>query len=179
MDYLLFVFAYHDNQEKMVNILANEISTVVDSTEIKYYYGPQSVIFTFKTMDDISLLREFFQITFADAGIVYFLIPHEPDKMSYWMDKNIVEHLFGDDKKSSEKDISKEQQAEAQKLLFKDLEDITSMLEGMEDDDDDDDIMLKPKKKEPTLDEILDKINDTGMESLTSEEKKILSKFSK
>jgi len=179
MDYLLFVFAYHENQEKMVNILATEISTVVDSSEIKYYYGPQSVIFTFKSNDEMDVLKEFFQMTLADAGIVYFLLPFEPDKMSFWMDDNIVEHLFGCDKKSEERDISKEQQIEVQKLLFKDLEEINSMLDSIDDDDDDDDFMLKPKKKELTLDELLDKINEKGIDSLSSEEKKLLTKYSK
>jgi hypothetical protein len=48
------------------------------------------------------------------------------------------------------------------------------------DEDDDEDILLKQIKPLPlTLDNILDKINDCGISSLTNDELNLLNKYSK
>ena len=52
MKYLLFVFAKHVDQEEFIKFLGGEIGRVIESSDVKYYYGPESVIFTFNSNED-------------------------------------------------------------------------------------------------------------------------------
>lgn len=178
MEYILFVFATHKNQGAFVKVLAEDIVSVVGKSDIRYYYGPESSIFTFKTFDDEKKLHDYFSMVLGDSGIVYFLVRHEPDKMSYWLDAKIEKHLFDTDNSSKDCPNTIEEQLEAQKLFFGDLEEETdTVLTESEEDD-----LLKIKKngrKEPTFDELFDKIADYGYESLSSFEKELLKKYTK
>ena len=184
MKYLLFVFAKHNDQEKFVRILAEEIVGVTDSTEIKYYFGPESVILTFNSIDSMDNITDFFQVVLGASGIVYFLSPYEPDKMSYWLDGNIEKHLFNPDKTGINVENTKEEQVEVQKLFFGELENgLDSLLKEINDDDDDDDY-IKPIKakvtiKVKTIDQLLDKIIDEGYPSLSDSEINLLNEYSK
>jgi len=183
MKYLLFVFAKHNDQEKFVRILAEEIVGVTDSTEIKYYFGTESVILTFDSTDSMSDITDFFQVVLGASGITYFLSPYESDKMSYWLDGNIEEHLFNPDKTAINVGNTKEEQVEVQKLFFGELENgFDFLLEDMTNDDDVDDIKQIKSKVEPkvkTIDQLLDKIIDEGYPSLSDSEIKLLNEYSK
>jgi hypothetical protein len=181
MKYLLFVFAKHNDQEKFVRILAEEIVGITDSTDIKYYFGPESVILTFDSTDSMSNITDFFQVVLGASGIVYFLSPYEPDKMSYWLDGNIEKHLFNPDKTGINVENTKEEQVEVQKLFFGELENgLDSLLKEITDDDDDiKQIKSKVKPKVKTIDQLLDKIIDEGYPSLSDSEIKLLNEYSK
>ena len=185
MKYLLFVCAKHNDQEKFVRILAEEIVGVTDSTEIKYYFGPESVILTFNSIDSMDNITDFFQVVLGASGIVYFLSPYEPDKMSYWLDGNIEKHLFNPDKTGINVENTKEEQVEVQKLFFGELENgLDSLLKEINDDDDDDDDYIKQIKdkvtiKVKTIDQLLDKIIDEGYPSLSDSEINLLNEYSK
>ena len=63
MKYLLFVFAKHEkNQEKFVKIIAEDITVVSDSPEVNFYFGPESVIYSFSSNENPKDLKEFFDI---------------------------------------------------------------------------------------------------------------------
>ena len=184
MKYLLFVFAKHNDQEKFVRILEEEIVGITDSTDIKYYFGPESVILTFDSTDSMSNITDFFQVVLGASGIVYFLSPYEPDKMSYWLDGNIEKHLFNPDKTGINVENTKEEQVEVQKLFFGGLENgLDSLLKEITNDDDDIDdikqIKSKVKPKVKTIDQLLDKIIDEGFPSLSDSEIKLLNEYSK
>ena len=178
MEYILFVFATHKNQGAFVKVLAEDIVSVVGKSDIKYYYGPESSIFVFKTFDEEKKIQEYFSTVLGESGIVYFLVRHEPDKMSYWLDPNIEKHLFNTDNSSKDSSNTLEEQLEAQKLFFGDLEEETDMV--LTESDEDDLLKLrKNKKTEPTFDELFNKIADQGYESLSSFEKELLKKYTK
>ena len=178
MEYILFVFATHKNQGAFVKVLAEDIVSVVGKSDIKYYYGPESSIFVFKTFDEEQKLHDYFSMVLGDSGIVYFLIRHEPDKMSYWLDPIIEKYLFNTDNVSKEKQNTVEEQLEAQKLFFGELEENTDVVMTESEEDD----LLKKIKNRPrelTFDELFNKIADYGYDSLTSSEKTLLKKYTK
>jgi len=180
MKYLLFVFAKHKNQESFVKILAEEIVGVIDTSDIKFYYGDESAVLTFNTKETIGNVKDFFLDTLGASGIVYFLSPYEPDKMSYWLDRNIEKYLFDSDKRSDIVENTLEEQVEVQKLIFGDLEkELDSLVQDIEDEDVDEIKQLKSKPKVKTVDELLDKILDCGYESLTKKELTLLNEYSK
>lgn len=178
MEYILFVFATHKNQEAFVKVLAEDIVSEVGKSDIKYYYGPESVIFVFRTFEDEKKIQDYFSIVLGESGIVHFLVRHEPDKMSYWLDPNIEKHLFGTDKFSKEPQNTIEEQLEAQKLFFGDLEENKDVV-LTESDEDDVITKCREKKIDLSFDELFDKIADFGYESLTSYEKELLKKYTK
>lgn len=166
MKYLLFVFAKHEkNQEKFVKIIAEDITVVSDSPEVNFYFGPESVIYSFSSNETPKDLKEFFDILLASLGIVYFMTPFEPDKMSYWIDPDVEKTLLNTDKSAGKLHLDDEKLIKVQQLLFGN----TDSLEEVE----------TSKPKVYSLDDLLDKIIDFGIDSLTTEEKNLLNEYSK
>lgn len=181
MEYLLFVFAKHEKQEDFIKLIAEEIATIADCEDIKYYFGPESGIFTFKSLDAFEDVTSFFQTILGCSGIVYFLSPFEPDKMSYWVDSEINKHLFDIDNVKDK--TTPEDKIEFQKFIFGSLEQdqnkIAEINFDMFEDDDDEISSLKKKKKDPTLNELLDKIHEKGIKCLSKNEIELLNNYSK
>lgn len=166
MKYFLFVFAKHEkNQEKFVKTIAEDILCVSDDVDVNYYFGPESVIYTFTSKEIIDDLKEFFKMILGSTGIVYFMIPFEPDKMSYWLDPSIEKLLLKTDKTTEKPKFIDESILKVQKLLFETL--------------DFDEEITPIKTKTISLDDLLDKIIDFGFDSLTIHEKKLLENYSK
>jgi hypothetical protein len=97
MNYLFLVFAKHKNQEELVNIISNDISVVSKEGSIKYYYGPESMIFTFKSDDEIESLNQFFHMLYGEIDMVFMLLPYSTDNMSVKISDEIYNHLFDND----------------------------------------------------------------------------------
>jgi hypothetical protein len=178
--YILFLFAKHKEQEKFVTILGEEIVTLTDSTDVQYYFGSESAIITFNSLESLDSIKDFFQIMLGASEIVYFLSPYEPDKMSYWLDRSVEKHLFNPDKTGIIVENTKEEQVEVQKLFIRELENgLDSLLKEIINEDDIKQIKSKDKPKVKTLDQLLDKIIDEGYPSLCDSEIKLLNEYSK
>ena len=181
--YILFLFAKHKEQEKFVTILGEEIVTLTDSTDVQYYFGSESAIITFNSLESLDSIKDFFQFMLGASEIVYFLSPYEPDKMSYWLDRSVEKHLFNPDKTGIIVENTKEEQIEVQKLFIRELENgLDSLLKEIINQDEDDilkEINYKDKPKVKTLDQLLDKIIDEGYPSLCDSEIKLLNEYSK
>jgi hypothetical protein len=177
--YILFVFAKHDDQENFITSLAEELSLISDSINIKFYYGPESGIFTFDTMDDFPIVKEHMGIMFCESKIVYLLLPYDHDKMSVGLTDDIYNHLFTENVSENMTGF----ETEAQKMLSEELKGRVDLFfdKITDDDDDEDDEIKKIKSKTPipSLDNLLDKIKDTGMASLTKKELSLLEQYSK
>jgi hypothetical protein len=67
------------------------------------------------------------------------------------------------------------------KIINPNIDELNKELMEFCDDEDDDDLLVKLRNKtiDPSIDEILDKIGETGMKSLTTKEKTILDNYSK
>jgi hypothetical protein len=176
--YILFVFAKHDEQEKFITSLAEELSVISDSLNIKFYYGPESGIFTFDTMDDFPIVKEYMEIMFCESKIVYMLLPYDHDKMSVGLTDDIYNHLFTQNVSENMSGF----EPEAQKMLSEELKErVDLFFDKINDDDEDDDEIKKIKSKPliPSLDNLLDKIKDKGIASLTKKELSLLEQYSK
>jgi hypothetical protein len=179
----MFLFGGHQKQDKFVEFIANELALVAHSDIVKFYYGENSSIFTFKSEETIEEVDEFLNIVFNGADLVYILLPYLNDKMSFKLNEDICKHLFDLDNRESMSGFSpkaQESQIDELKNLKNELNFTNSFDdEAYEDDDEDEMVMLKNKKKEPSIDEMLDKISEKGLSSLTETERGLLEKYSK
>lgn len=176
MEYLLYVFAKHDKQEKFVTFLSEEIYIMTNDNDIRYYYGPESVIFKFKSNEKTEDIGDYLNNILGCSGIVFFLQPYEKGKLYYWVDSTVNRHLFGIE---TIDEMTEQDRKEFQHYVFKNLE-----LNDIEECDEDimnlqEFLSFDKNEKVLTLDEILDKINDKGIESLTKKEQELLNNYSK
>jgi hypothetical protein len=115
---------------------------------------------------------------FCESKIVYMLLPYEHDKMSVGLTDDIYNHLFTQNISENMSGF----EPEAQKMLSKELKErVDLFFDKITDDEDEDDEIKKIKSKLPipSLDNLLDKIKDKGMVSLTKKELSLLEQYSK
>jgi hypothetical protein len=181
----LCVYAKHDNQDEFVRLIANEIALITMSPDVRFYYGNDSMIFTFQSSEPTEDIFEFVGIVLGATKITYMLFPYTDDKMSVNLTEDVKKHLFGgenlvknDDNTISVQNLLNEDNIN-QELLFEFYSESSDEL------DDDDEVLQKiyrennKKKKKPSVDEILDKIRLSSINSITKEEKEILDNYSK
>lgn len=188
MKYLLTVFVSHKRQEEFVISLAKEVQTL-SKTGVKYFFGEQTILMTFETQSSFQQTTDFFTAILGDLSIPFVLSP--TDKMAYWFNKENEKHLFGTDLCNANDEYSDEEQQNLMDDLFLGHIDnpkkpkgewgsgradrhIRNRFEQLFGDDQNEVVNY-----EPTLDELLDKINVSGMKSLTEKEKQLLNKYSK
>ena len=176
-DYILFVYGSVTNQDTFVKNVCNRILKVIEDTTIKYYYGNESMIIVLKTSKNLTDLSDNINSIFKKSpNIVYLLLPFEHDKMSYKMTEEASEHLFGTE--------FKEEKQTEDSYKNNNIGDFLAFLTEISKDFDVDicDIKVEvvdlPEEK-LSLDNILDKINQNGYNSLTDNEKKQLDEYSK
>lgn len=170
MKYLLSIFIEHNEQELFVQSVAKEITTIVNKEGVKYFFGPQTALFTFETKLSFENVKIFFDSILSDLSIAHILVPIKTDKMSYWFEKEHEQLLFGTDICAVNEEYTEEEQEEMREAVLGDLSKIFEK-EIIEQN-------KKVLKIIPTLDDLLDKINAGGMKSLTEEEKDLLKKYS-
>ena len=176
MKYVLFVFGKSEKQDDLVKLICSDVSVMSDLGDVRYYYGPESIIITFSCSESLESIDSFLKFLYEKMNIVYLLFPYEKDKMSLMMDSETSKYLFDIDTVGLTPEKMSRIAKEVQKLFD---ETINSEILDSEILEEDDDITIcKQKVKEPTLDEILDKINDSGISSLTEKELSLLSKYS-
>ena len=171
MKYLLSIFIEHNEQELFVKSIGKEISTISSKNGVKYFFGPQTALFTFETKLSFEGVKNFFDSILSDLSITHILVPIKTDKMSYWFEKEHEKLLFGTDICATNEEYSEEEQEEMREAI---LGDLTKIFEK--------EIIEESRVKQkiiPTLDDILDKINMSGFNSLNEEEKDLLKQYSK
>ena len=170
MNYLLFVYYDNtvENSEEKTNKIGWSITEQMTSKEIKFMFGDKHAIFHFASRLPIDEMSGWIDIIVDDLDCFeYFLIP-KPKKTVSNMPKDNLEHL-----------LSLRQTKTQKKILPKDIK--FGKHEGnpfMEIAD----IIMNFKRPEVcnlTLDELLDKITDSGLSSLTDLEKQKLDDYSK
>lgn len=172
MDYILLVFGQSDNQELFVKSICEDISVISNNSNIKYYYGQDSVIVTFKSNEPIECIDAFLKMEYDNLDLVYLLLPYSTDNMSVKMTDDIYNHLFKDINISNEGVVQKlykeSDNSEEFETLFE--EEFSNFSKLSKNDN--------SPKNEPTLDEILDKINLKGLSSLSKKELSLLNNYS-
>ena len=170
--YILFVFVVHEDQDKFVSVLGEELSMLAMSPDVRYYYGDQSAVYVFTSNEDFKTLSEFVKILFAEEKISFMFLPLDKDNMTSGFGDKVDKHLFG----SFPLTIKPTNISKIKKIQ----EELDDLINQDEDEDEDNEIeKLKSKPYVPSVNDILDKIKIKGMKSLTSEEKNILDNYSK
>ena len=168
MKYILFLFGKSDNQEIFVEKVAQFLSTAMQSDSVRFYFGDSAAVFTFQTDLNLKNVTSNLDELFSKPQVIYFLLPYQTDKMSVKLDAITQTHLFGTDD-----DVISDNE------LLKIIKDRIENNLIFDDEDEYDDPCLINKVKEPSLDEILDKISESGLSSLSDIEIKILNEYAK
>jgi hypothetical protein len=172
MNYLLFVYYNTDvtNSEEKTQEIGGHISDVMTSKEIKFMYGDLHSIFNFSANLSFDEMNNFMEIVVIDVQqFEYILIP-KPRNFGSNFDEDNLKHLLSLKKKSKQK-----LKPVTPKLRTNDIScgenfmDIADIILGFK----------TPEVCNLTLDDLLDKICNEGMESLSELERLKLEEYSK
>jgi hypothetical protein len=167
--YILTVFGDF-NSNKICQEIALALSPLVDSTHLKFQYTNGILVFHFASEMDMVDIHEFLEVT--SYGLYEsFILSEFTDKVSVFMPEHITEHLFDLDNVCSDcthVTINKDGNPELGEDMEENDEFVALLLNE-----------LKGKLKQPTIDQLLDKISSQGIQSLTAYEKGILDNYSK
>ena len=170
-NYLLTVIGNFESEE-MCQDMAISLTPVVDSPNLKFQHSKGILIFHFATEIDKGELFDY--VTGVFFGITEtFILTEINDNMSVSMPKEIKTHLFDLENLSDDIDMNI------------DMRQVRNNLDqSMEEEEEDDFVALLLGEKDrlfkkPSLDQILDKINSKGLETLTPFELDVLDDYSK
>lgn len=171
------MFGGWETVEASGNIIKNireVMQTIVNGEELTFVTGNNIVIMCINStmgFDEVEKITHEFLTEKVDS---FFLMP-KPRKLSYRLDYNLENHLFGDGKVKGGnrldprlvEELSKQLKSMANDRISKIMESIRKPIEVNEDS-------VKTLKGPLTIDRILDKIIDKGVNSLSETEKKFL-----
>lgn len=174
-NYMLFIYAGHPEPSKLYLSIQSMMSEVI-SDEISYIHSDDSALFTFSTALDMLDLYEILDEILCSDDVTYLLIPIDLGNMVIKSSDDMYEHLFG---RFKSKMTSVDEKTND--IALDQLKRMEEFLNTIDYDEQDEDLLVKlrNKKVEPTLDDLLDKIVDSGMDSLTTEDRKLLETYSK
>jgi hypothetical protein len=179
--YFLILFAKFGPNNKLLTDILSQFSQIMTSSYLKFQEGDDFVIVHFETDETLKNTREFCRLVLDDTVRDYVLFPNN---------KNVYLSL-PDDRKEHLLDLEME--------TFDCEDDIDNPIDFNLDYDEEDDILSEiykkngkkhplehlltalnnQQEKQPSLDELLDKIQNNGLESLTKKEKELLYDYSK
>jgi len=161
------------SSEELTNRIGKEIQPIVISDQVKFVYGDGNAIFHFDSAlkhDEMSIYIGLLFNQFED--LMFTLIPFNGE-MSTNMGKDRHNHLLSINKEDKVDNKNTTFESQKPNPYFDMLLDMVKLNNPL----------VVDKQKEDvcnmSLDELLDKINDGGMDSLTSVEKLKLEEYSK
>lgn len=170
MKYLLFVYPCDDawDSEKSNQTFATELVNIIKDEKLNFVYDESHSIFNFESALSQSEIDTYIELMKDNVPEFMYVLVQNAKGVSSDMDKSNFDHLIGKKKRG------RKPKSETQKPKFS--VDIAAHLaehRKMVDD------FLKNNVCDLTLDEILDKIVDQGIDSLTRAEKDKLDEYSK
>ena len=179
MNYILFAFGEYKENPQALNLLTETVSQI-SKGEIKFQHGDSGVIITFGTKLDWEHIDDYMKKNIVKLTAMYFVFPIDSD-MIFSMDEEIEKHLFGNT------DILTEKEELNQSGYTSDNTGVPEFLGGIH--------IHKTRsfdeffkmfneeiiKDEPvmTLNDLLDKIKEKGIDSLSEIQLKQLEIYSK
>lgn len=173
--YMLFVYGDVSEHGTNVEEIAFQLIPVITSENLKYTYGENGVVFNFRSDYEFEELKDFVDMVLAIFTDQYFLVEIGKNfdvKMPKKLKKDFL-NIDGQVKKEENKNGTLNVR-EASTEIPKKLEPTISMFFPL----------FAPgefieKEKPLSVDEILEKISEKGIESLTKEEKEKLDNYGK
>ena len=175
MKYLLFVYPCNEdwNSTESNQKIAEELSTISKSDEIKYVYGESHSIFHFDSTLSPSEMSDYVEIVKDEMSEFMFVLVQGAKSVESNMEGSHLEHLLRVNKRGRKpKSNPIKETLQNNQPGF----DITKLMEDYKVHVQE---FLKNETCDLTLDEILDKITDQGIGSLTRAEKDKLDEYSK
>ena len=188
-DYLLFVFG-NLTVEGSQDEIASALLPITKNEKVKFIYGSYHMVVNLETDLPFDELKEYIYETLKSDVFEYFLMPMS-DKTSVKLPETMAEHLFDLENDTDKVHVFTQLNVEELKKRDKQTDEELDLIINyflsnnefdMEDDDDDEEddlikqVMNKPKQ--PSIDELLEKIVENGMDSLTLQEKQLLDEYS-
>ena len=167
--YLLTIFGSFEEKDCMT--IANNLQPIVDSQNLKFQYRDNVIILHFGSEFLLDDIHEFIKMTDdVEETFDMFILSEFNDTVSVHMTDGTDEQLFNLDEEDENIDMVK----------------VTpkGKFENYYDEDNENDIALvllneiKKNLNTPSLDQLLDKVSDNGVESLTPYEKATLDNYS-
>ena len=162
--YLLTVFG--NFQSEQCEEIAHCLEPLVDSTHLKFQYRSGVIIFHFESEIQMEDIHEFVELT-SYPMYDSFILTEYNDNVSVFMTDDMKQHLF-DLETETEGAITFEFETKNDFDISYDEDDIVTALMNQ----------VKKNLQIPTLDQLLDKVVDNGVESLTPYEKATLDNYS-
>ena len=177
--YMLFIFGDFTEMETFIDEISYQLITVVSSEYLKFNYGEFGMVLHFRTKETFEELKEYIDMCLEGQVEQYFLMEATENvdiKMERKLKKDFL-NIDGVKKENKNKEVDVEKLSEEKKKRLGNMMDFIIPLS--------EDILefpmkfKRPELPKPTADQILDKISEKGIESLTEEEKQILDNYGK
>ena len=189
-DYLLFVFG-NLTVEGSQDEIASALLPITKNEKVKFIYGSYHMVVNLETDLPFDELKEYIYETLKSDVFEYFLMPMS-DKTSVKLPESMAEHLFDLENDTDKVHVFTQLDVEELKKRDKQTDEeldliINYFLSNSEfeftsdDEEDEEDDLIKQvmnKPKQPSIDELLEKIVENGMDSLTLQEKQLLDEYS-
>jgi hypothetical protein len=185
--YMIFIYGDYKDKDKIVELIAIQLSAFSDpDTYLKYNYGDYGIVVNFNSNFSFYELRDHIQIVLEKAVDQYFLI-ETPRAMYAHMPPEMKLNLFDLNEENQKFEETTKTEKNESNIVDKFIFNIASTL--LPDDvlsEEDMDKMfgniltqLNNKEPKPSIDDILEKIQEMGIDSLTNFEKQILDEYAK
>lgn len=161
-NYFLILLGNFENESETKDIVVS-LSPIVDSPTLKFNQTTGSLVFHFASEVSQEEMYDYIIVTVSEKCTSFFLTENT-DKVSVFLPTSVSEHLLDLDKETL--DLKWKPSKNFDEELNEEI--VALLLEG-----------IKKSRKEPTLDEILEKILSGGVNSLSLYEKEILENYSK
>lgn len=162
------------NTKQMCQDIATTLTPIVDSPHLKFSHRTNNLLFCFESEVDQIEIHDYIQGSLF--GLYnYFFLSVVGDNLSVCMDSETSGHLF-DTNNDSENvemriDMKREMFGDKEREIYTEEEDREYLNEILAE--------LKGRIRRPSIDEILDKIKEKGIDSITQFEKDILDNYGK
>jgi hypothetical protein len=173
--YMLFLFGDFSLTETFADEISYQLISVVSSKFLKFNYGEFGMVCHFRSGETFFNLKEYVDMVLNDITEQYFLV-EVGESFDIKMDRKLKKEFLNiDGEKTENKTGSIEINEISVKTNKKEMDNMFHMLFPIMDPN----FFKKEeeKQKEPSVDEILDRISEEGVESLTEREKQILDNY--
>ena len=177
--YMLFIFGDFTEMENFIDEISYQLITVVSSQFLKFNYGEFGMVLHFRTKETFSELKDYIDMC-LDGQVEQYFLMEATENVDIKMERKLKRDFLNIDgvkKENKNKEVDVEKLSEEkEKRLGNIMEFILPLSEDM--------INIpmtfkRPESPKPTVDQILEKITENGIESLTKEEKQILDNYGK
>lgn len=190
-NYMLFIYGDFKGGEKLAYEIISTLEPVMSSPAIKYIWGDFGIVAHFKTTLSFPELSKYCATELNVWVSQYFLVENsggifghaEDDNADYLLNLDInenIEDLNLDENVEGVKDFTDLYKEFMNKLSTGEIQMYSDEdMDEEEDEEDEIDLIIRrnTQKEVVTLNDILDKISEKGIESLTKTEKRKLNEY--